>query len=149
MTVVARIEVDVSKLTKALSRSIGMEVPLKKFLTKAAITVEGRAKLKSPVDTGRLRSSITHKIEKERALVGSNVFYAPYVEFGTRPHFPPVGALATWARRHGFASPWPLAVAISRRGTRPHPYLGPALEESRGDVDRFLKEMGEEVVKLG
>ena len=46
---------------------------------------EGYAKAAAPVDTGRLRNSITHEVENgNAALVGSNVEYAPYVELGTR-----------------------------------------------------------------
>ena len=46
---------------------------------------EGYAKAAAPVDTGRLRNSITHEVEdKHTAVVGSNVEYAPYVELGTR-----------------------------------------------------------------
>ena len=39
------------------------------------------------VDTGRLRASITHRVEMESGevvgYVGTNVEYAPYLEFGT------------------------------------------------------------------
>lgn len=39
------------------------------------------------VDTGRLRASITHEVRKESnqiiGLVGTNVEYAPHLEFGT------------------------------------------------------------------
>lgn len=39
------------------------------------------------VDTGRLRASITHEVRKEGdqivGLVGTNVEYAPHLEFGT------------------------------------------------------------------
>jgi HK97 gp10 family phage protein len=39
------------------------------------------------VDTGRLRSSITYKVENDfgkiTGLVGTNVFYGSYLEFGT------------------------------------------------------------------
>jgi HK97 gp10 family phage protein len=39
------------------------------------------------VDTGRLRASITHEVHKEGdqivGLVGTNVEYAPHLEFGT------------------------------------------------------------------
>jgi HK97 gp10 family phage protein len=39
------------------------------------------------VDTGRLRASITHRVEMDSgeavAYVGTNVKYAPYLEFGT------------------------------------------------------------------
>lgn len=47
--------------------------------------VEGRAKDKVPVLTSNLRRSITHKFDGDWrwALVGTNVEYAPHVEFGT------------------------------------------------------------------
>jgi len=35
------------------------------------------------VDTGRLRGSISHASDNDTAYIGSNVEYAPYVEFGT------------------------------------------------------------------
>jgi len=35
------------------------------------------------VDTGRLRGSIEHIVKDNTAYVGTNVFYAPYVEMGT------------------------------------------------------------------
>lgn len=57
-------------------------------LTRRAINVESAAKRVCPVDTGRLRSSITHSLATDErgllALIGTNVEYARYVEFGTR-----------------------------------------------------------------
>lgn len=48
------------------------------------IEAERYAKEYCPVDTGRLRNSITHTREgEETVLIGSNVEYAPYVEAGT------------------------------------------------------------------
>lgn len=42
------------------------------------------AKMLCPVDTGNLRNSITHaQGGEDYEIVGSNVFYAPYVEYGT------------------------------------------------------------------
>ena len=48
-------------------------------------TAEGYAKDNCPVDTGRLRNSITHaeKIDKQSTYIGTNVEYAPYVEAGS------------------------------------------------------------------
>lgn len=42
------------------------------------LQAEGYAKLKAPVDTGRLRNSITHSVapEEEAVYVGTNVEYA-------------------------------------------------------------------------
>lgn len=42
------------------------------------------AKASCPVDTGRLRASITYETDVKKVYVGSNVEYAPYVELGTR-----------------------------------------------------------------
>tara|TARA_Y100000310_G_scaffold233159_1_gene236004 strand:+ start:520 stop:936 length:417 start_codon:yes stop_codon:yes gene_type:complete len=41
------------------------------------------AKMATVVDTGRLRSSITQQISPMSAIVGSNVQYAEFVEYGT------------------------------------------------------------------
>jgi HK97 gp10 family phage protein len=54
----------------------------------AAMIVERDAKINAPVDTGRLRSSITSRIAENdgttiAAEVGTNVQYAQAVEFGT------------------------------------------------------------------
>lgn len=45
---------------------------------------ESYAKKLCPVDTGRLRNSITHQqMDEHTEVVGTNVEYAPYVELGT------------------------------------------------------------------
>ena len=65
---------------------------LKKLADAAEIIgafVEGEAKLRCPVDTGNLRQSITHRVilnDSEftvKAIIFTNVDYAPYVCFGT------------------------------------------------------------------
>ena len=52
-------------------------------LTAIGATAETYAKQETPVDTGRLRNSISHTVDGESAYIGSNVEYAPYVELGT------------------------------------------------------------------
>ena len=54
-------------------------------LEAVGLTAEGYAKLLCPVDTGRLRNSISHAVnENEKTVyIGTNVEYAPYVELGT------------------------------------------------------------------
>lgn len=54
-------------------------------LEAVGLQAEGYAKLKCPVDTSRLRNSITHAtVKREKAVyIGTNVEYAPYVEMGT------------------------------------------------------------------
>ena len=43
---------------------------------------EGYAKDNCPVDTGRLRNSISYKVKGEDCYIGTNVEYAPQQEFG-------------------------------------------------------------------
>ena len=56
-----------------------------KALTMIGLKAEGNAKAICPVDTGRLRNSITNAIDTESnaVYIGTNVEYAPYVELGT------------------------------------------------------------------
>jgi HK97 gp10 family phage protein len=44
---------------------------------------EGHAKENAPVDTGRLRNSITHQESADRTVIGTNVEYAAAQELGT------------------------------------------------------------------
>lgn len=57
-----------------------------KALEKIGWLAEGYAKRLCPVDTGRLRNSIAHKIEvDEKAVyIGTGVEYAAYVELGAK-----------------------------------------------------------------
>lgn len=41
---------------------------------------ESFAKEETPVDTSRLKNSITHTVDGNFAVIGTNVEYAPYVE---------------------------------------------------------------------
>lgn len=52
-------------------------------VAKTAYQIERDAKQKCPVDTGRLRGSITTNIKNKEAEVGTNVEYAKFVELGT------------------------------------------------------------------
>ena len=52
-------------------------------LESIGMTAEAYAALFCPVDTGRLRASITHVVDDDAVYIGTNVEYAPYVELGT------------------------------------------------------------------
>ena len=57
-----------------------------KGLEEIGLVAEGYAKRLCPVDTGRLRNSITHVIfdgDEPYAIIGTNVEYGPAVEYGT------------------------------------------------------------------
>lgn len=59
-------------------------------LEEVGLVAEGYAKRACPVDTGRLRNSITHLVDEgtRHVIIGTNVEYAPYVELGTRHQKP-------------------------------------------------------------
>lgn len=63
-----------------------------KDLARRGNKVSNQAKRLCPVDTGRLRSSITMVLGQDGdglfAMVGTNVDYAEYVEFGTSTQRP-------------------------------------------------------------
>jgi HK97 gp10 family phage protein len=75
---------DQARLDALLRSSAG---PVAADLEKRAQRVENAAKRNAPVDTGRLRSSITHSVNVDGtglfAEIGTNVEYAVYQEFGT------------------------------------------------------------------
>lgn len=69
---------------------------IEQALIAIGMTAETYAKQECPVDTGRLRNSITHEVEmsEQAAYIGSNVEYAAFVECGTsrmapRPYLRP------------------------------------------------------------
>ena len=61
-----------------------LKMAKKRGLEAIGLTAEGHAKKETPVDTGRLRNSISHATDDEAAYIGTNVEYAPYVELGAR-----------------------------------------------------------------
>lgn len=122
-----------------------VEGPIERFLDRGAIFIQSRARAAAPVDTGRLRNSIAvDSPDNRHREIGTNVDYAPYVEFGTRPHWPPVGAVAPWARRHGM-EPFMVARAISRSGTKAQPFMRPAATEGEAFVKSLVPMLAAEI----
>ena len=60
-----------------------MDVSLKAAFEEIGQNAEAYAKAACPVDTGRLRNSISHQSSDREMQVGTNVEYAPCVELGT------------------------------------------------------------------
>lgn len=78
-------------LRGAIARKIlNVNNEAKRQVQESTIRIESDAKQFAPVDTGRLRSSISREIEGASGRVYTVVEYAPYVEFGTsgRPASP-------------------------------------------------------------
>ena len=101
--------------------------PARNFLNRGTLLIQRAARENVHSDRGRLVDSIDREIDTALlplwGKVGSDLDYAPYVEFGTGPHMPPVAPLEAWAaqglrhrtrhlaQRHGGA-----ALLAGRRG---------------------------------
>lgn len=82
------IDVDTKGFLAGLARAYAeMGLSSQRELVRLAIEVQNRARELCPVDTGRLRSSIGHTegvdVRGPFVDVGTNVEYAPFVEYGT------------------------------------------------------------------
>lgn len=142
----------------------GVAGPVRRFLESAAIAVQSAARERAPVDTGRLRADIGYELDESSpplwAKVGPNVFYGPYMEYGTGTladgaggkggaHRPPSSALAGWAQRHGGLNPFLVARAIGARGgLRPRRYMRGGLAAALGAIEAFKERLGQEIVAL-
>ena len=63
-------------------------------------TAVGYAKEATPVDTGRLRNSEDYAVDGNDVYIGTNVEYAPYIEFG-HGNYAGVHYLKNAAANHG------------------------------------------------
>ena len=62
-----------------------LEAAKERGLEAIGLKAESYAKKnETAVDTGRLRNSISHAVEKDAVYIGTNVEYAPYIELGAR-----------------------------------------------------------------
>lgn len=117
-------------------------------MSEATLVLEAEARSLAPRDVGRLQGSITSRIHGSGTSligeVGPSVRYGLYVETGTRPHWPPRAPLEGWAARHGIPV-FLVQRAIARRGTAARPFVGPALERTRGRIETIFARIGAKV----
>lgn len=93
-------------------------------LERCGSQAEGYAKDLAPVDTGRLRNSISHEVDEaeEAAYIGTNVEYAPYVELGTGK-YTEGGRPTPWVYRDDKGN-WHMT-----HGNKAQPFLKPAVAD--------------------
>ena len=61
-----------------------LQIAAHRGLEAVGLAAEGYAKKETPVDTGRLRNSMSHMVKDNAAYIGSNVEYCLPVELGSR-----------------------------------------------------------------
>lgn len=125
--------INLDKLNYKLENLANLNVS--KALNRACLVVENEAKRLCPVDTGDLRSSITHEVNNNVGIVGTNKEYAPYVEFGT-------GIFAV--EGNGRDTPWSYqddkGEWHTTVGQKPQPFLETALDKQKKNVIKIFKE---------
>jgi HK97 gp10 family phage protein len=125
-------------------------------VNESALNIQRAAKQRCPVDEGTLRASIQIEPAQGQSIglrVGTNLEYAPYVEWGT-------GVFATHPEIPGRSTPWAFPVAATSgkkdynwpiieingepyyltRGAKPHPYLFPSAEEEKPNYLNNIRE---------
>lgn len=119
-------------------------------MQRATLLVSGSARKNAPVDRGLTRASITPSVSSSgnetTGIVGSNLKSALFMELGTRPHWPPLAALETWARRHGTTA-YLVARAIARRGLKARRFLQKALDSNTGKIVRIFNDYVNKVTR--
>lgn len=135
--------VELSKRMAAVAEGLTGPVVLDGIRRATALVLRD-AKKNAPVDTGQLKASLTADVRvsglggrRVEGVVGSNKKYAPYVEMGTRPHWPPISALETWARRHGMSA-FVVARSIAAKGTKPVRFLQNAFDTNRDTIKSII-----------
>lgn len=147
---------------------------LKDEVNASALRIQSNAKRNAPVNLGSLRNSIYLKEQSDNKkfvyIVGTDVKYAPYIEFGTGGKVTiPAGysdyasqfknkqggkfkemvlALTEWVLKKGIASgkqsksvAYAIAISILRKGIRPQPFLIPAFEAEKKKLKNRIKEI--------
>lgn len=85
MSVKIAVSIDATKFNKYLQDSpANFARAINNTISKAALSVEREAKIDSPVDTGRLRSTISTVLIPLQATIQPHVNYAIFVHEGTR-----------------------------------------------------------------
>ena len=129
------IKVDGMEQVERMLKGVTDPAKIMAALGKCCALVERSAKQKAPKDSGDLRRSITSRVEPDRGIVFTPLEYAPYVEFGT----------GIFAETGGRQTPWAYedeetGELIWTHGSKPQPFLRPALNENRAQIKRILKE---------
>lgn len=96
---------------------------------------------------GSMQVSVSPQGRSIRVLSTSK--YAPFVEFGTRPHFPPLDPIRAWCRARGIdeKAAFPIAKKIAEHGTPERPFLFPAFKVGTRNHVKRIKDFARQGMK--
>ncbi len=92
--------------------------------------------------TGHLQQSIRadlSKVHEGKAEIVADASYAPFVEFGTKPHVikPKRRQTLRWATDSGYA----FAKLVKHPGSKPYPFFRKAIEEYLSEAEKSFTEV--------
>ncbi|WP_427007194.1 hypothetical protein [Pseudarthrobacter sp. H2] len=133
-------------IPERLSRTaMGLDSQINSWLHNASYIVKEEMSSRAPEGVAGamgqgLKNNISIDIDPVRRTAtikpSDSIPYADAVETGSRPHRPPMGpdsALAQWCEMKGL-NVWAIAKGIELRGTKPHPYIEPTYQATKGTV---------------
>lgn len=136
-----RLRTRATKVRKAVAQGV------QDALLRGALLIEGDAKRATPVETGRLRASIAHRLFRDGQAVGyevgTNVEYAPFVEFGTGRRG--ASSALTASAREGMREE--RYVHGPSAGMSAQPFLFPAFETRRPDIIKAIEDLVKKAIE--
>lgn len=128
----------------------GMPNKLKQAMVVATTSVQNDAKKKRvgsfKNQTGDLRRSISRRVEgAHKGIVFTDMKYAPFVEFGTKPHVIRPKTKKMLAFKIG--GKMVFARKVNHPGTRAYNYMKDAFEENKPKVTKIYDRLALEVVR--
>jgi hypothetical protein len=129
-------------------------------LSEVVNLLEAAIKKKAPYGAGpiHLRDTIHGDVkamtDRVTGIVGTPAKYGEAVEFGTKPHFPPVGPIQFWVEKKlGYPAAeaasvaFLIARAISQRGTKGAHMFEHTWDEKEAQVVRILEEIPDDIIR--
>ena len=119
----------------------------------STLAVHGEVVTRTPHAFGILRASILPDTVVESSTitgyVSTTLPYAPPVEYGSKPHWAPIGPLMLWAqRKHGdYRIAFPVQKAIAKHGTRAHRMFHEGFDAALGHVQRIFETVLDKIEK--
>jgi hypothetical protein len=129
-------------------------------ITEALFLLEAEIKKNTPVGAGpvHLRDTVFQKVEAGGqsvwGMIGTPAKYGESLEFGSRPHFPPVAPIQHWVEKvlgisgkEAKSVAFLIARAISKRGTKARSMFGKSLEKRQAQILRILEQIPSDITK--
>lgn len=130
----ANLDIEITNNKDAVLSALREQV--QRGLESIGVTAEGYAQENCiNVDTGRLRNSISHAVEETEVQIGTNVEYAPYIEYGTGIYASEGGGRQTpWVYYNEKLGRW-----VWTRGIQPTHFLRDAVSQHSDEYNAIME----------